>query len=471
MSSNNDLKYENSRTFRQYLRELCMRGLPRSVYKSPRAFDKVLQMAQHWLSFIIYSTGYRNTTRHFIAIDGRDFDDNPLAISMKTKEFKPNHLIAHLAILNLLNTEDFIPVARLIIGTPDELRWKRHGEGEKDLVAAIANKKRMINSFHLPNAEIDIDQKCIRETLAAYVELGVIECRRNGNRNEYRIRKEAFSLEQMKDYLSFCSGLSPIELVGSIIKDRCIRRLGEIDESPFRFKYRYFHHILDAEVIEMILNGIHEHRPLVVQMSEIPDVDARPHILPKHFELKTVGKFCGHTTKVIPLKLYMSVRTGRRYLMGLYRDSLDLASIRVERIEQIAFETDDNGGIIKLSDEAYRDAAERFREISEHLWGVSYRGKQAELVHISFEINDKRPNAPKVRRLAREKRSGTVTEIAPNRARFEADVYDGRELFPWIRTYIGYLSNLSFSDATLTDLFWKQFREMKGKLYDISSNI
>ena len=53
MPSNNDLKYENSRTFRQYLRELCLRGMPRSMYKYPKAFDKVLQMAQHWLSYFI----------------------------------------------------------------------------------------------------------------------------------------------------------------------------------------------------------------------------------------------------------------------------------------------------------------------------------------------------------------------------------------------------------------------------------
>ena len=465
MPSNNDLKYENSRTFRHYLRELCLRGMPRSMYKSPKTFDKVLQMAQRWLSLYLYGTGYRDMTRHFFAIDGRDFDDNPLAICMKTKEFKPNYLIVHFAILNLLNTDEYIPVSKLISGKTDDQRWKRHGEGEKALLAAVFSpNERSIDDFHLPYAEMDIDRKCIRETLDAYVELGLLECRRNGNRDEYRIRKEAFSLEQVKDYLSFWAGLSPIELIGSIIKDRCIRKYGNIEESPFRYKYRYFHHILDAEVLEIVFDSIREHHPIVVQMADMTDADVRPRSLPKHFELKTLGKFRGHTTTVIPFKLYVSVRTGRRYLMGLYKDSLEPACIRVDRIEQITLETDDSGCIVCLSDDAYHEAAERFRGISAHLWGVSYRRNLTKWVHVSFEVYDTRPNAPKVKRLAKEKRCGTVTEIAPNHARFEADVYDGRELFPWIRTYIGYLSNLSFSDDSLTELFWQQVREMKGKL-------
>lgn len=465
MPSNNDLKYENSRTFRHHLRELCLRGMPRSMYKSPKTFDKVLQMAQRWLSFFIYGTGYRDMTRHFIAIDGRDFDDNPLAICMKTKEFKPIHLIVHLAILNLLNTDEYIPVSRLISGTPDELRWKRHGEGEEGLIAAVFSpKERTICDFHLPGAEIDVDRKCIRETLDTYVELGLLECRRSGKRDEYRIRKEAFALEKVKDYLSFWAGLSPIELIGSIIKDRCIRRFGMVEESPFRFKYRYFHHILDAEVLEMIFDGIREHHPIVVQMAGMPNADERPRSLPKYFELKTVGKFRGHTTTVIPIKLYVSVCTGRRYLMGLYKDSFEPACIRLDRIEQTAFETDDIGCIVYLSDEAYRDAVEKFLGISAHLWGVSYHHNINKLVHVSFDVHDTRQNAPKVKRLVKEKRCGTVTEIAHNHARFEVDVYDGRELFPWIRTYIGYLSNLSFSDVSLTELFWKQVRQMKGKL-------
>jgi hypothetical protein len=221
---------------------------------------------------------------------------------------------------------------------------------------------------------------------------------------------------------------------------------------------------LDAEVLEIVFDGIRGHHPIVVQMACELAADALPHSLPDHFELKTIGRFSGHTTTVIPLKLYASVRTGRRYVMGLYKDSLELASIRLDRIEQAVLETDDNGCIICLSDDEYREAAGKFSEISAHLWGVSHHCNKNKLVHVSFDVHDSRPNAPKVKRLAKEKHCGTVTEIEPNHAHFEADVYDGRELFPWIRTYLGYLSNLSFSDDSLTDLFWKQVRVMKGKL-------
>lgn len=464
MPAKNELKYEDSRTFRQHLRELCLRGLPRTMYRSPKAFDKILSMAQKWLHTYLYSTGYRTGTRHFFSLDGRDFDDNPFAVCMKTKEFKTTQLILHLAILSLLNTENYIPINRLIVGTPDDMRWKRHGEGEAALAAAIfAPRERTVNDFHLPDSEIDIDPKLLRETFNHYVNLGLLETRRNGKRDEYRIRKEVFALEQLKDYLSFWAGLSPIELVGSILKDRCIRQFGDIEESPFRFKFRYFHHILDAELLEKIFEGIRGHHPIVVQMACKPEANVCPPVLPEHFELKMMGKVAGHTTTLIPLKLYVSVHTGRRYLLGLYRDSFEFACLRLDRIEQVALESDNNGHLVQLSDQAYQETVTLFSEIAAHLWGVSYHRHQAQLIHVSFEIRDPRPHAPKVRRLAKERRCGTVIEIAPDHARFDADVYDGRELFPWIRTYIGYLSNLSFSDLALTALFWQQLIEMRNK--------
>ena len=468
MPSKNELKYEHSRTFRHYLRELCLRGLPRTMYKSPKTFDKILKVAQDWMTFYLYRTGNRTNTRHFFAMDGRDFDDNPLAICMKTKEFKPTQLIIHLAILNLLNTETYIPVTTLLLGQNDKTRWKRHLDGEMGLVSSIfGEREHTFEDFHLPEKEIEIKHDSIRETLNCYVEFGLLDWRVNANRHEYRIHKESFALEQTKDYLSFWSGLSPIELAGSIVKDRCIRRFGMIEESPFRFKYRYLHHILDAEVIETAFNGIRGHHPIVVQMACRLNADAPPNHIPDHFELKTIEKTRGYTTTIIPFKLYISVLTGRRYLMGLFNESLDLACLRVDRIEQAAIVTkniDEKNYKVTLSEEEYLQYSERFSKIASHLWGVSYHGDTSQIVHVSFEVTDPRPYAPKVKRLAREKRCGTVTQITSNRARFDADVWDGREMFPWIRTYIGYLSNLSFSDSKLTDLFWRQIQHLRQNI-------
>ena len=443
MASNNELKYEDSRTFRHWLRELCLRGLPRNMFSQPRAFDKILLMAQTWLSKYLYGKGYRTARRHFIALDGRDFDENPLALCMKTREFKPSQLIVHLAILRLLDAVKWIPFAWISMEPPSDVRRERHWEG-----------------IHLLS---DIPQKCIRETFYSYAEIGLLERRRVANRDEFRIRRESFALAPVREYLAFWAAMSPMELAGSIVRDRCIRQSGKIGDAPFRCKFRYFHHILDAEVIEIVLEGIRGRHPIVIQMACTKDADAKPHALPKHFELKTVGKTKGHTTTVIPIKIYASVLTGRRYLMGLFSDSLDFACIRLDRIDQATPETDEKGNPIWLDENRYRDAVTRFSAIAANLWGVSYHDGAAGRVHVSFEVHDPRPNAPKVKRLAKERRCGTVTEIAPDRARFEADVHDGREMFPWIRTYVGYLSNLSFSDAELTKLFWKQLQEVREK--------
>ena len=62
-----------------------------------------------------------------------------------------------------------------------------------------------------------------------------------------------------------------------------------------------------------------------------------------------------------------------------------------------------------------------------------------------------------LQRLEREKRCGQIQRLDEYRCRFQADVYDAREMIPWLRTFIGriqsfYCSNPEIEERFRTDL-------------------
>ena len=85
-----------------------------------------------------------------------------------------------------------------------------------------------------------------------------------------------------------------------------------------------------------------------------------------------------------------------------------------------------------------------------HVWGVSI-GKTLE--HVEFDVSFTEFEDYVYFRLKRELRCGKVTLIKDGLARFEADVYDSMELLPWMRTYIGRITRVSFSNIEVEKRF------------------
>ena len=63
-------------------------------------------------------------------------------------------------------------------------------------------------------------------------------------------------------------------------------------------------------------------------------------------------------------------------------------------------------------------------------------------------------------RLHREKRNGYVEMLDANTYRFRADVYDAREMLPWIRTFIGRIEKLECSNPDVTKRFYEDIQQM-----------
>ena len=81
-----------------------------------------------------------------------------------------------------------------------------------------------------------------------------------------------------------------------------------------------------------------------------------------------------------------------------------------------------------------------------------------EHVEFTIEYTDHEPYIHK--RLEREKRCGTVEKTGKNTSRFYADVFDSRELIPWIRSFTGRITDIHFSNKELQTQFEGDLKAM-----------
>ena len=91
-----------------------------------------------------------------------------------------------------------------------------------------------------------------------------------------------------------------------------------------------------------------------------------------------------------------------------------------------------------------------------HMWGVSTRrGRWGEnrFEHVEFTVRVETGEEYILRRMERERRVGRVEQVDATHYRFVADVYDTREVVPWIRTFLGRITQLNFSNRSIENAF------------------
>lgn len=234
-------------------------------------------------------------------------------------------------------------------------------------------------------------------------------------------------LSQLENVLLYFSEIAPSGVIGSYILDK-----HEKVDSPFRFKQLYDGQAFDCEVVCNALYAIKNNKALSFEY------------LPRGEEK--------YKTKVLPVKVLSSTQNGRQYLIAWNEEEICYKNYRIDRIKNIT-----------ISDEKVDGAEQRrnyYDSLRKHIWGVSLG--DGELTHVEFVIKVDEGEAYIVRRLSREKRCGKVSPVAnsPGLFRFEADVYDAHEMFPWIRTFICRIVVLNISDGNLEKLFWDAVKDM-----------
>ena len=130
---------------------------------------------------------------------------------------------------------------------------------------------------------------------------------------------------------------------------------------------------------------------------------------------------------VIPLRIMISVQSGRQYLMAYVPRFKKISSFRTDHIVSVKLE-----GVSERFDELRG----KLDDMKPHMWGVSTQGRFGQrMEHVEFTVHYEDDEQHIHQRLEREKRCGIVEKIDKNTSRFYADIYDVSEMIPWIRTF------------------------------------
>lgn len=394
---------KNFNKIRDYMRDFYVYGFKsRDDYtkKSARSYDNEKRRIESWLGDYMKFRQTADGKNVFLSIDSRVSRHNPLYKAWKTKSFTDGDIALHFLIMDIL--EDGQELSLVDIATQVD-----------EYLAAFENARVF-------------DASTIRKKLNEYVKEGLLVSRKNGKTMLYR-RTDAFEMPSA-DILDFFSETAPCGVIGSFLEDRT----DEIADR-FAFKHHYITGAMDSEVLCIILEAIHEKRNITV-------------------ELMNRKKDRMTETDVVPLRVMISVQSGRQYMMAYNPHFKRISAYRLDNIVTV------KSG----------EPADRFDELrvklngmQKHMWGVatdSPSGNRMEHIEFTVQYSDGEQHIPK--RLEREKRIGQLEYIDEHTCRFSADVYDASELIPWIRTFICRITDISISNKVLEIQFKEDLRTM-----------
>lgn len=393
---------KNFNGVRGYMRDFYVYGFKsRDEFnkKSLRLYDDEKRRIESWLGEYM---GFRYTKEGkniFLSIDSRAIKENPLYKALKAKSFTDTDITLHFIILDILHDSKETYTLNEIVEKIDEY----------------------LQAFENPKI---YDKSTIRKKLNEYVKEGFIKTEKVGRSYKYsRADDEAdFNMDSVK----FFSEVAPCGVLGSYILDK-----NEEENKEFTFKHHYITGAMDSEILCKILIAILEKRKIALTAIDV---------------------------EVVPLKIYISLRSGRQYLMAFNIGEERLMSYRVDNIEEVK--------LLEILDD-YQHYSQILEEHKDNIWGVSLgSSKNRSLEKVTFTITYEDHEQYIYNRLLREKRCGMAQQLSKNCSRFTAEVFDSGELIPWIRTFICRITEIEFSNKELENQFKKDMEGMY-KLYDI----
>lgn len=380
---------KNFDNIRGYMRDFFLYGFKtREEYdrKSARSYDNERRRIQSYLGSLISFRQTPSGKNAFISLEGRSVTHNPLYQAFKAKSFTNKDITLHFLLLDILSGSSY---------------------SLKDILRIMDTE--YLTAFQNP---ISFDESTLRKKLKEYEELGIVVSEKCGKSVTYRLSEDEICLTEYKEAIRFFTEESPLGVIGSYLEARmqaaCLPGRNDCAEEYLTFKNHYIMNAYDAEITELILQGIHEKRLLEITSFSRGDAGVKQQT-------------------VIPYKLYVSTQGGRNYLFCMDADNLRPYSLRVDYIQKgkVGEVCADYDRLLKVCERA-----------GEHMWGVSC-AKYRRYEHIEMDILVGTDEAFIVRRLEREKRCGTVSKVDEETYRFSADVLDAYEMMPWIRTFFG----------------------------------
>lgn len=368
---------------RDYVREFFIYGFKvRGDFdsKSARTYDNEKRRVESWLEdFLRYDTSERGK-QVAITVDSSRISTNPLYRAYASCSFTDNDIRLHFLLLDLLSD-----------GRAHSIR---------SLTEALADCYDAV-----------FEEQTVRGKLREYAAMGILISEKNGKTIEYRLTPASpqalFShYEGLADAVKFFSCLPEFGFVG-----HTLLQSADIENDCFLMKHNYIVHTLEDVILRQLCDAIAAKQ--AIRFAYIG-------------KQKTLREITG-----VPLKIHVSARTGRRYLVLYDPEYKRLTSYRADFIDSIKA-----CGVCA----EYEEYAEMLGRNMDKCFGVSFgnqtNGVRSVIFRMTIRVDEERE--PYILdRLQREKRCGSVAKTGDGLYTFTAEVFDPNELMQWVKTYIG----------------------------------
>jgi len=369
--------------------------------KSGRTYDNVRRRIESWLFEFIRSDYSQDKKTISLALDSGLLHENPLYRVWKSKSFTSNDIMLHFFFLDLLqNGTSF---------TAEEL-----------------------TNQILLHYDILFESQLVRKKANEYVKEGILLSHKEGRRLCYSLAKDLSSavpeiLTPLLNAVRFFQLASPLGFIGSTILDN-----QKVKNQLFLVKHAYFGFTLDDEILFSLLKAIKEHLSVTVLN--------RSHKNGQEMQIL-----------VVPLKIFVSTRTGRRFLCGFHPRKKRFSTLRLDHIQKV------------VPGEPFSDYAYYQEKLSQNLekcYGVSFGTNHVpDQIRLTLHIQENMEDYI-LERLKREGRNGIITHIGKDTYLYEITVFDGCEMLPWLRTFIGRILLFETNNDFLRQRFYRDIYTM-----------
>ena len=400
---------------REYVRDFYVYGFKSRedfTRRSARTYDNERRRLESWLAPYIkseYNGAVKNVS---LSLDSSALPYNPLYRVFEAKSFTDNDILLHFYILDLLHGDTAM--------TADELT------------------DEMICRY-----EYDAEVQLVRKKANEYVEEGILCAEKRGKKLYYSLLRNKKLLKQsilqLDTAVSFYQLAAPLGFMGySLMKSR------SLSNESFSFKHGYFVHALEEEILLKLLTAMNKRCQVILK------VQSNKAILSRNEQ----------KIEAYPLRIFVSTRTGRRFLCVHLPQNKHLFTYRLDHIKEVTEGTE-------IAD------YESYQELLNHnlpkCFGTSIHGTQkTDTIKMTLQIME--PEELYIlRRLETEGRGGTIIRMKENIYTYEISVYDGNEMLPWIRTFIGRILSFETDNEALQMKFKRDLTKMM-KMYGISDS-
>ncbi len=381
---------------RDYMRDFYVYGFKsRNDFhqKSARTYDNERRRIESYLGGsmrFMYGSGGK---RVFVSFNASRMMENPLYSAWKSKSFTDNDVLLHFLLMDCLR-QGALTLEPLC-----------------DLVCTRGGRI--------------FDSQTVRNKCNEYVREGLLEAKKQGKSMVYALSPMTIhsllpDSAQLYNAIVFFQGAAPFGEVGSFLMDNA----GQHNEL-FCYKHHYIVHTLESGVLLSMLKAIRENR--------IVSFDNRS---------ARNGRFS--TIQAVPLSIFVSCVTGRRYVCAYH----------MARKRYLCFRLDYVLSVRLL--EQHPDAPAMKRKLTENygkIWGVSFGGtSRGDTLCMTLRI-DRRTESYVFERLAREGRGGTAEWLDDQTARYLKTAFDVCEASPWIKTFCGRILSLESTNEEVMRRF------------------